>query len=457
MNGEQAIPNLGIDTQPPQATSPKRLLRLLAIGVCAASLLVYMLGWYMAARDPEMQGFDGLVRRSDFVSNLTGAKVIAEGNGHNLYNLDVQREAQDAVLYPYFKLDPGSILPYNHIPFEAMLTAPLVQAGVPYTAIFTLWELLMVALLAASIWTMQRVRPVHGAALLVMVAAAVSYQPVARAFILGQNSPRVLLGLCLVYAASRQKQDVWAGLALLLVAPKPQVLPMIALVLLLQGRWRALLVFGGAMAALCVAAMPVLGVEWPLQYARLLVGVAGWQETGAIDPGIMHNWRGFATNLFVGWAPALVTPLFLLLTLLSVGLVVWLWLKTRHGEATGAPTTAWHASFDMMWAVAGIVAVITSLHLNPHDLVLLIFPAWIVGTYALNSAFGSASRLCLALLWLGYAVIPAAYFLQRVPGVSSGGVVLSVLLMAVGAVLLARQQVRDETAKTPRTPRLRQD
>jgi hypothetical protein len=293
---------------------------------------------------------------------------------------------------------------------------------------------------------MQRTLPVRGAALFVMVLAAISYQPVARAFILGQNSLMVLLGLCLVYAASRQRHDVWAGLALLLVATKPQVLPVIALVLLLQGRWRALLVFGGAFSSLCVAAMPVLGADWPLQYARLLVGVAGWQDTGAIDPGIMHNWRGFATNLFGGWAPGLVTPLFLLLTLLSVCLVVWLWLKTR-GTGTAEGTLA---RFDKLWAVAGILAVLTSLHLNPHDLVLLIFPAWIAGAYALSGGFGSASRRWLALLWLGYAVVPVAFFLQELPGVKAGGVVLSVLLMAGAALWLAME--RYGTARGARKP-----
>jgi hypothetical protein len=325
---------------------------------------------------------------------------------------------------------------------------------VPYTAIFTLWELLMLGLLAASIWTMQRVLPVHGAALFVTVLAAISYQPVARSFILGQNSPMVLLGICLVYAASRQKHDLLAGLALLLVAPKPQVLPVIGLVLLLQGRWRALLVFGGAMSALCVAAMPVLGADWPLQYVRLLVGVAGWQDTGAIDPGIMHNWRGFATHIFGGWAPGLVTPVFLLLTLLSVGLLVWLWLRTRRAGTAEANNTR-QASFDTLWAVAGIMCVLTSLHLNPHDLVLLIFPAWIVGAYALSGAFGGASRTWLGVLWLGYALIPLTFFLQDMPAVKSGGVVLSVLLMAVAALWLIRQQI-DGTAKTPRTPRARQ-
>jgi hypothetical protein len=276
----------------------------------------------------------------------------------------------------------------------------------------------------------------------------------------------VLLGICLVYAASRRKLDVWTGLALLLVVPKPQVLPVIGLVLLLQGRWRALLVFGGALSALCVAAMPVLGVDWPLQYVRLLVGVAGWQDTGAIDPGIMHNWRGFATNLFSGWIPGLITPIFLLLTLLSLGLLMRLWLKTRTASTNAVEAPATHqASFDMLWAVTGIVAVLTSLHLNPHDLVLLIFPAWILGAYALSGAFGSASRKWLGLLWLGYALIPFAFFLQEAPGVRAGGVVLSVLLMAGAALWLARQEGdrtarvagKNCTAETQRAQRLRRE
>ncbi|MEA2573435.1 MAG: hypothetical protein QOH93_733, partial [Chloroflexia bacterium] len=424
MNGEHVISGRGMETPAPRVSFSERLLRMLAISACGALLLVYLFGWYAATRDPQMHGFDGVVRRSDFLSNLTGAKLIAEGKGHSLYDLDAQREAQNEVLAPYFKLDPGKILPYNHVPFEAMLTAPLVMSGVPYTAIFTLWEVLMLGLLAASIGVLQRALPIHGAALFVTVLAAISYQPVARSFILGQNSPMVLLGICLVYAASRRKLDLWTGLALLLVAPKPQVLPVIGLVLLLQGRWRALLVFGGAMSVLCVAAMPVLGADWPLQYVRLLVGVAGWQDTGAIDPGIMHNWRGFATNLLGGWAPGLVTPVFLVLTLLSVGVLVWLWFKTRStGTAAVEIPADRSASFDMIWAVVGIMAVLTSVHLNPHDLVLLIFPAWIVASYALSGALGADSRRWLAVLWLGYALIPVSFFLQDVPAVKGGSVV----------------------------------
>lgn len=440
------------ETPGSEAPSARRLLRVTAVAACLGLLLVYMLGWVAAGRDPELHGLDGMVRRADFVSTLTGARIIADGNGQNLYNLDVQREAQNAVLSPYFKLDPGRILPYNHIPFEVLLVTPLMQMGLPYTVIFIAWELLMLAALVLSLWTMQRVLPVQGAALLVALAAAISYQPVSRAFILGQNSPVVLLGICLVYASARRKLDLWAGLALLLVALKPQALPVMALVLLLQGRWRALLAFGGALALLSVAVMPVLGTEWPLQYAKLLVGVAGWQDTGAIDPGIMHNWRGLATNLFGGWAPGLVTPLFLLMSLLSIGLILWLWLRTRNAQVSRRRDPAQQAQYDMLWAVAGIMAVLTSLHLNPHDLTLLIFPAWIIGTYALNGAFGGVSRTMLALLWAGYFLIPLTFFLDETPIIKSGGVILSVLLMAGAALLLVQQEgLKRQDAKTPRT------
>ena len=75
--------------------------------------------------------------------------------------------------------------------------------------------------------------------------------------------------------------------------------------------------------------MAMLGPTWPLDYARLLLGVANWRDTGAIDPAIMHNWRGLLTNLLGGVAPALVTPLFILLSLASLALVWWVWDRSR--------------------------------------------------------------------------------------------------------------------------------
>ncbi len=413
-----------------------RMVMPLGWALPLALALVYILGWWSAAND---MGLETVVRRADFVSTLTGANIIVEGNGGRLYTLDTQRSAQQRVLAPFIKLDPGRLLPYNHLPFEALVVAPFVALGLPYPAIFGLWSLLMLLALILALRVMQSALPVKGSILPLLVVPLVTYQPVLRSFILGQNSPLVLLGLCLTFALTRKRLDLWAGPALLLVALKPQILPVVGLMLLLQGRWRALASFAGSLAALCLTAMLVLGVQWPLQYAQLLIGVAGWQDTGAIDPAIMHNWRGFATNLLGGTAPGLVMPLFGLLSLLSVGLLVAAWLKGRKlgatpGEDGPLPLRSCPA-FDLPQALAGIVAVLTSLHLNPHDLTLLLFPAWIVAFYALSEAWSNA-RTWLLMLWGGYALIHVTFYLEIIFDNPAVSVVPSTLLMSAAAWLI---------------------
>jgi hypothetical protein len=405
-------------------------VRKLAVLLPLTLLTLYMVDWAVSTR--AVGGLEGVARVSDFVSTLTGAKVVSEGNGPRLYDLDVQRDAQVRVRAPYFSLDEGKILPYNHLPFEALLITPLI--GLPYGVVFVMWTLLMAATLAFAFRFMHTAMPMAREAILPVTLAAVSYQPLFRSFALGQNSPLVLLGLCGSYVALRRGRDEWAGVALVLAALKPQILPVVGLLLLLQGCWKALLTFAGLLALLCVAAMSVLGPAWLLDYARLLLGVAQWSDTGAIDPAIMHNWRGLATNLFGLWAPALVVPLFALLSIGSVGLLVWAWRCTRSAAVVDP---ARRAQSDLLWALTGVLAVLTSLHLNPHDLTLLIFPAWIIAAYAASGTWPeAASRRWTALLWAGYALIPISFYLSTPPIITTS---LSVLLMALAALFLALQ------------------
>jgi hypothetical protein len=412
------------------------LLKKLALVILIAFILAAMIGWVQTVQH-EKAGFEGVVRRSDFRSALTGALVIREGNGSHLYDLQVQSAAQSRVLAPYFALD-DALLPYNHLPFEALFDSLLID--LPYTLVFVIWTLLMALALGLSLWLMNVALPVPRQTLLILVLAACSYGPVTRSFVLGQNSPLVLLGLCGTYAALKRGHPAWAGIALCLAALKPQVLPILLLLLVLQWHWRTLAVFTTCMVALCLAVMPVLGADWPVQYARLLLGVAGWRNTGAIDPGIMYNWRGFATTLFEGWAPALVTPMFLLLSLLSAILLVWSWWRSRVGSTVRdegvvsipSPYPLFPFPIDLLWAMSGVLAVLTSLHLNPHDLTLLIFPAWIITAYLARGEWSvRPSTLWLSILWAGY-ILPSL----GDPGLL---VVPSVLLMSLSAVLLAHR------------------
>lgn len=254
---------------------------------------------------------------------------------------------------------------------------------------------------------------------------------------LGQNTPLVLLGLCSVYVTLKRGQPFWAGASLLLVSLKPQVLPVVLLLMLLQRHWTALLTFAALIMALTVAAMPALGASWPLDYVKLLVGVASWNDVGAIDPGIMHNWRGFFTNLFGGQLSGLVTPMFAIASIVSVGLLLWAWLRS-HEDVERVTAQTYTQSWDMMWALAGVVAVVTSLHLNPHDLALLIFPAWIIGAYAMSGEWRkSISRGWLVVLWTGYILPPLTLYQPN----NALAVMPSVLVMVVAIGLLVWQLV----------------
>ncbi len=419
--GERDELNTEVATADSRGASFARLSRALGLGLPAVFLLLSIVMWVMQAG--AMGGPEVLVRRADFVSNLTGATLIREGNAPRLYDLQTQHDAQSRILSPYISLGPNELLPYNHLPFEALAVSPLI--GLPYPLILLLWSLAMAVALGLSLWLMSRALPVAGQAGLMLVLAACSYQPVIRSFVLGQNSPLALLGLCATYATLKRGKEGWAGAALLLVALKPQVLPVILLALLLERHWKALAVFAASLAALSVAVMPLLGVAWPLDYARLLLGVASWGDKGAIDPSIMANWRGFATHL-LAWMPGLVTPAFLLLSALSIALLVSVWVRNRSMVQEQAARTG-----DLFWALCGVLALLTSLHLNPHDLTLLIFPAWIIATWALSDAEASARPRWFFLLWAGYAV--------AIIGDPLPFVLLNVLVMAAAALLISRQ------------------
>ena len=440
----------GNDTPSPHTETERfgarwTFLSKLAVALSIGLIAAYLVLWARTVQ--EFGGPDKYVRHTDLISVLSGATILWDGNGPLLYDLETQRDAQFRVRGPIATTN-DKLLPYNHLPFEALVIAPFMD--LPYPLIFAFWTMLAGLGIGMSLGMMDGALPGARPLGWVMSMAACSYLPLMRGLMLGQNSPFVLFGLCATYVALKRGEPGWAGVSLLLVALKPQILPLVLLIMLLQREFKALAVFGGLILALSVTAMFLLGPGWPLQYLSLLIGVASWGDTAAIDPAIMHNWRGLVTNLFGSESP-LVTPLYLLLTAASIGivaLVLWRaglgrdWTKQQN-ESHPRPQNR-----DLLWALVGIVALLVSPHLNPHDLTLLIFPAWILGTYAASGAGGrSLSRAWVAILWAGYAILPLAFAAQgssRGPAEDNTSIVVvpSVLLMVGASALLVWQLTR---------------
>jgi hypothetical protein len=409
----------------------------------AAGLVVaYLLIWVRAVQD--VGGPEGYIRGTvgsagvegrgpvDFVSTLTGAYIIRQGAGTDLYDLQTQQFAQNDVLSP---LPPGRLLPYNHLPWEALVVFPLMD--LPFPLIFAFWTMLAGLAIGVSLGMMDSALPVSRQVGWVMSMAACSHLPLIRSLMLGQNSPMVLMGLCGTYVALKRNKPGWAGASLLLVALKPQVLPLVLLLVVAQGHWRAIGAFFAGLGILTVAAMPLLGIDWPIKYVSLLLGVADWPDAAAINPEIMHNWRGFFTDLLGQGMGGMVGPLVVAASAASIALVVWTWLRSRRPhESADEPVVLEPTRWDLIWALTVVVAVLISPHLNPHDLSLLIFPAWIAGAYAMSTVWYKwVSVAVLGVLWAGYLLAPLAMYADN-PALF---VIPNVLLMAAGALLLAWQ------------------
>ncbi len=331
------------------------------VGVLAGLIVLELAAWALLV--DYMGGPLPYVLRSDFMPTISAAELIRAGQ--DVYDPERQRISQDAVLGEHADVwEVDVLIPYNRTPFEALLIVPFTS--LPYPVIYLGWTVVSVCAFALALALLYREMPAPRGWLLALGVSA--FYPVCRVLVMGQSSHLVLLGLCGTFVYLRRGREAPAGAALCLVALKPQTLPVLLVLLLLERRWRALASFAVLGSIATVAVMPVLGVDWPLRFLRFLLLAASWSESTVIDPAAMPSFRGLLT-VALGAGSPIVLPLLGILTFTSFGFLAW--ARRR-------------LSWDLTWALAGLVAVLTSFHLNVYDILLLTLPAWIIGVHALR-------------------------------------------------------------------------
>jgi hypothetical protein len=383
---------------PPAPHAPAPLLRpgfgrRLGIALCLALLVAYGFIAFNLVRNPQTGGPEGYVRQTDFLIVLTGSAVLAEGRPQALYDEQAQTAAQARLLRAVGR-EPLRLLPFNHPPFEALLTRLLQLAGLAAPGIFAAWTLLSCGAIGLALAALHWAWPVPGAPGRLLTLAALSFFPLTGALLLGQSTPLILLGWAAGSAALRRGYGGWAGVALALAAIKPQAVPVLLLALLLMRRWRTLLAWAATISAATLAVMPFLGADWPLRYLRFVLAVAAWPPSPALDPAFMQNWRGLFIRLFGDGSIA--GGLAVAATVLSLALVVLLWAGPGPLRARGRhPGTA---GWDRRWAMTLLIALLVNPHLLPHDLTPALVPAWMLAAAVLPAA----PRGWIAWLWAGW-------------------------------------------------------
>ena len=330
----------------------------------------------------------------DFVLYYSGAKIINDGNGAQLYDLEVQRKYQKEFGVGYRR---DQALPFNHPPYELLVL--LIPAKFSFPVAHALWAavntlLLAVVLLRLFPFVEARHRFLFGLMLF-------AYFPTITALKMGQDSIITIFLLVETLVSLKRKRYAIAGGLLALGLYKPQfVLPLVG-IFLLHRRWSS--IFGFLSTGLLLGAISLAMVGWDGLMGLLSLWLPMIQRGHVVWPELMTNLRGLVYMiLHLGGITEATNVLTLGLSILTYVITLQVWPRNAEEQ---------NELFNLRFALAVVMTALVSFHLYSYDGTLLAIPLTIMLNQVLkeNNPYPVRHRVFLALL--------IASFLPLVPNV----------------------------------------
>jgi hypothetical protein len=310
--------------------------------------------------------FSASLQGADFPDFYCAARMLAAGQGHQLYDAEVQRQYQAR-----YAGRVGTL--YIHPPFEAALY--LAVAWLPLKRAYLLWSLLNLLFLAVA---------AHRLATEALpsydwrpgLVASLTFVPLLLCLQQGQDSLLLLVLVVLAFTALRRDSAFAAGCWLGLGLFKFHLILPLALVLVLtqSKSARGALAKGLTLVALALAGLSAAISGWSVftVYPKFLVHLQAQQFAGIVPQG-MANFRGLTHFLFHSdqspWAVAAVS----ILSAAALLKALAGWRRLRLASHPSPPVPG-QDEFDVAFSTTVLFALLVSYHLNPHDLTLLLLP-----------------------------------------------------------------------------------
>jgi Glycosyltransferase family 87 len=304
----------------------------------------------------------------DFSIFYTAGEILDEGRGPELYDDQLQEEIQRS-FSPIALEKRGSMLPYNHPPFEAIVFVPLVR--LPYASAYLVWLAVNLGLTLALLVLLRRnFNVLRSAPLYLWLLAGFGFLPIFIALIQGQDSIFVLFCYGMGFLAFRRSTEArtggWIGLGL---CKFHLVLPFVFPFLLLR-RQRFLAGFFSVGLGLALVGLGAVGWRASLNYPFYV-----WAEENKKSylwnsvVGNAANIRGIVESLCPPSEPRLRICLILLLSAILLAGVTYAW---RKALLTGA------VNRELVFALSLVATVLLGYHIFVHDLSILFLAALIV-------------------------------------------------------------------------------
>lgn len=324
---------------------------------------------------------------SDFISFYTAGKILRSGQGHRLYDLNLQYEIQQQSA-PNVRIRAGA-LPFVRPAYEAWLFVPL--AGMPYIAAFGIWNgITLIFLVVIAMLLRRHIRGLEHVPTSFLLLILLSYFPVFITLLQGQDSVLLLCIFCLVLIELQKGKEKTGGLLLGLGCFKFPLIAVFLLPFVVARRLRVL--FGFFITALALLGVSIATTGWHtfLEYPQYLSAVNRF-NTGINNPRDMPNIRGLVDLAGVAlFSPATLN---VIVAVMSLALVTWLTIKHRRFTPGSSGVFALAFSLDL------VVMLLAGYHAHVFDLVLLV-PAMAVATgiCLTNKALERSTRMALTVV-----------------------------------------------------------
>ncbi|HEV2474966.1 MAG TPA: glycosyltransferase family 87 protein [Candidatus Dormibacteraeota bacterium] len=318
--------------------------------------------------------------RNDF-RLIYGAALAAWTNGYShLYDLAAQRATTESLgqgIYwqPYINPPPLAWLATLFLAF-------------PFGVALLAWSVLL--LLAAWIaWRLAAPGP--RLTRLAHLFLFVGVFPTAFGLMVGQPVVLVAAAVAASWWLAEHRRPVLAGVALSLIALKPQLALLVPLCLLVAGRWRIFFAWLAASAVIGAVALLMLGGDGVQRYRDALSLASQWAPT-----------RSFAVAGPLGLGLQVYA-----LELVVVGIAAFSAWQHRGGDA------------GRLYATGVVSSLLFTPYVGFQDFAMLIVASWLLIRSGVTS-------FQVALMVVGYALLELALVVQAVP-----------ILIAEGALLLS--------------------
>jgi hypothetical protein len=375
----------------------------------------------------------------DFSGAYTAGRILRDGHGSRLYD-DVLQESVQRSFSERAVEKRGTILPYIHLPYEALLFAPLAHFS--YLTAYAIWLVVNLVLLCAIPFLLRkRLEALGKAPLYFWLLACCAFFPIFVALIQGQDSILLLFLYCLAWTRLERGSEFASGSWLALGLYKyhlvvPFVLPL----------WRRKRLIGGFFSVATVLgliSLAIVGWHSLLGYPRYLWGTEHDLKYGFNTlPGLTTNLRGLISGVVSGAHPEINAGLLVLLSAIVLLLMMYAAGKTSSADSEGRRA---------LFALGLVGAVLLSYHLYVHDLSLLFLAIVLVLEILLsNPPIPEWTRttlyVCIALLFCSplYLVLTLRYGQLRL---------MTIVLLAFFVGLLSLiNSLRGQTGATVSPP-----